>query len=104
MQMPTPCADAPDDLRIWRGFERRHRRNPFLGKDTLYALPGEFIDCLTEDLPGVLSTDDERFERDLLNSASGGFFHQLPFPCPFAPSPLPTVEEIVSRFREICRE
>jgi hypothetical protein len=71
----------------WAAFASRHRGHPLLQKNPLYALPKGLIDRIEALIPGLWTPDEEGFERDLAETATGGFFHRKPFPCPFLPAP-----------------
>jgi hypothetical protein len=82
----------------WIQFERRHRGNPFLRQDPLYALSEPLLDLLVGTTAGsrvksdaaaprFLTEAEEEFERDLARTVSGGFFYRRPFPCLLLPSP-----------------
>jgi hypothetical protein len=70
-----------DEFTAWREFARRHRGNPSLELDPLYALPEPLIDLIQRDAPGLLIPAAEAFERDLVRTAHGGFFLRRPFDC-----------------------
>src|SRR5579859_6117077 len=78
---------------VWRSFASKHPRHQFLKCNPLYALPTRLIDLIAgkEDAasvmerqgiaPKFLSKEEIRFERDLSQVVTGGFFYQQPFRC-----------------------
>jgi hypothetical protein len=60
----------------WIEFARRNAGNPFLEHDPLYSLNEPLIECIKGELPDFFSAEQEGFERDLINSASFGFFNR----------------------------
>jgi hypothetical protein len=79
--------------RLWQKFARRHKGNPLLKRDPLYALTEELIDIIagkatgssfterTGIAPNFLTKEEVEFERDLARTTSGGFFEGWPFRC-----------------------
>ncbi len=72
MNKPQPSLSKPDNS--WRAFARRHRGNPFLKWDPLYALTEAVIDSIKAELPTFFTVEQEVFERDLARTARNGFF------------------------------
>jgi hypothetical protein len=77
---------------LWAKFAKRHKGNPSLQLDPLYALPPRLIDILAgksegprADRAGVApklwSKEEVAFERDLALTAGGGFCFRQPFHC-----------------------
>lgn len=70
----APPAAHPE----WSVFVSRHAGNPFLSHDPLYALDEDLIEAISSGLPEFFSATQRRFERDLAQTASFGFFLQRP--------------------------
>ncbi len=85
--MTQNAAPSPAELKPWQRFSRRHKNHPYLNINPLYALPKGFIDIILAQMPGVWTAAEANFEKDLAETAIGGFFHKLPFRCPFLPAP-----------------
>jgi hypothetical protein len=77
---------------LWAKFAKRHKGNPSLQLDPLYALPPRLIDVIagksegprvdrTGVAPGLWTEQEVAFERDLAQTAGGGFFCRQPFDC-----------------------
>jgi len=62
----------------WEEFAHRQAGHPFLQHDPLYALSEPIIDAIKPAVPTFFTEDQERFERDLAQTASFGFFHRNP--------------------------
>jgi hypothetical protein len=75
---PETAAASPEGR--WRQFSLAHAGHPALDDDAVYALPAGLIEVICRELPGVLTADDEGFERDLTVLAGEGFFLRRPFP------------------------
>ena len=60
----------------WEEFAGRHAGHPFLQHDPLYALSEPIIDAIKDEVPTFFAADQESFERDLIQTASFGFFHR----------------------------
>jgi len=78
------------DLSLWKEFSKRHKGNSFLKLNPLYSLPEQLIDIISgrkggsliEErgvAPNLWSASEIAFERDLAQTASGGFFFKRPF-------------------------
>jgi hypothetical protein len=69
--------DAGDHSQsVWAEFSKRHRGNPFLNCDPLYALTEPLIKAIKIEVPAFFTRDQEGFEHDLARTASFGFFHR----------------------------
>jgi hypothetical protein len=77
---------------LWAKFAKRHKGNPSLKVDPLYALPPRLIDIIagkpdgprvdrTGVAPGFWTEQEVAFERDLAMAAGGGFCFRQPFDC-----------------------
>jgi hypothetical protein len=77
---------------LWAKFAKRHKGNPSLQLDPLYALPPRLIDVIAGKAegpraeragvaPGLWSKEEVAFERDLALTAGGGFCFRQPFHC-----------------------
>jgi hypothetical protein len=60
----------------WEKFARRHAGSPFLELDPLYTLTEEIINEISEHIPSFFTTKQLRFERDLIRTASFGFYQR----------------------------
>jgi hypothetical protein len=58
----------------WTSFSARHRGNPFLELDPLYALREDVIDNIKHFIPDFFGAVQESFERDLARTVMHGFF------------------------------
>ena len=76
--MPSNHQAAAANQSVWEAFRSRHPAHRFLDEDPLYALTEEVISALVKGVPGLLTAEDEEFERDLYRTAGGGFFHGRP--------------------------
>src|SRR6516162_10287591 len=77
---------------LWAKFAKRHKGNPSLQLDPLYALPPRLIDVIAGKsegpraeragvAPKLWSKEEVAFERDLAQTAGGGFCFRRPFDC-----------------------
>jgi hypothetical protein len=106
--MTTPTSNEDGHDPVWRDFARRHAEIPFLQLDALYALSEPIIDAIKQSAPGFFSPAQERFERDLVQTASFGFFHQRPLGRRVEPPPTdagqPSLEEREQRSAQQIKE
>jgi len=72
MNKTKASMSRPDDT--WSAFARRHKGNPFLKWDPLYALTESVIDSIKAQLPAFFTVEQEVFERDLYRTGRNGFF------------------------------
>lgn len=68
------ASPPPDEA--WRSLRKRFPHHAALGGETTYALPVRLIDLITKQMPGFLSSEDEKFERSLAEAAPQGFFRR----------------------------
>ncbi|MBA3480401.1 MAG: hypothetical protein H0T51_01170 [Pirellulales bacterium] len=93
----------------WDTLHERYRDHPALAAETVYALPPQLLDLLQRDLPCVLPSDDERFERDLTEAATVGFFRKRPIHYPrlnpyAAMSPNDSTHQITTKLNDMLEE
>ena len=62
----------------WDAFAQRHAGSPFLEHDPLYSLSEELIDSIVKFAPGFFTAEQVKFERDLVRTATFGFFLRAP--------------------------
>jgi len=65
--------DASRDSARWSQFEARHRNNPALRGNALYAIPERLLDAIEQEAPDFLAAREKRFERDLARYGGVGF-------------------------------
>src|SRR5580704_6977836 len=58
----------------WLQFSRRHRGDPFLKFDPLYALQEDVIAQIEQSIPNFFTETQANFERDLARTTVNGFF------------------------------
>ena len=73
-----PNAHLPPPHPEWTAFASRHPNHRSLADEAIYSLEVKVIDSICAEIPGFFSPQDEEFERDLVNTAGLGFFHQRP--------------------------
>jgi hypothetical protein len=62
----------------WLQFSLRHRGNPFLKLDPLYALQEDVIAQIEHSIPDFFTEAQADFERDLARTTVNGFFLRRP--------------------------
>ena len=92
------------DADPWQAFSNRHEGLPFLDKNPLYALPKDLINIIAQQIREVWTSTEVAFERDLAETATGGFFRKRRFHCPFLPIPKSMREERFDRDLEDLRK
>jgi hypothetical protein len=76
--MATGEASEGQPSAVWEAFAQRHAGEPFLAQDPLYALSAPLINAVQAEVPTFFTAAQERFERDLAQTAGFGFFHGRP--------------------------
>lgn len=76
--MPITDTNVPSPSPEWEAFSRRRAGCRFLSLDPLYALTVPILDAIKAEVPQFFTRTEERFERDLIRTASFGFFLRRP--------------------------
>ena len=72
--MPGGNQKKGPGIAAWKEFAGRHKGNPHLPADPLYALPEGLIDILIAEVPELFGVGEKAFERDLARTTGGGLF------------------------------